>query len=154
MTAVQFLLRMRRFAYYAVASFVSVIVLYVAAAAVFLLFPANADVQAATLQTRIDNAAHVAPKVRIYVLSNGVHTDVVLPVKSDAFRKHNFCTYLMMLISLRSVGGMQNFICKRQAGRRSNSAPQYAHSWVPIKRCSTLSILRRASFQKGSFRLI
>ena len=85
MTAVQFLLRMRRFAYYAVASFVSVIVLYVSAAAVFLLFPANADVQAATLQTRIDNAAHVAPKVRIYVLSNGVHTDVVLPVKSDAF---------------------------------------------------------------------
>ena len=81
----QFLRRIRRFAFYGLTSFISVILIYVAVAGMFLLFPANADVRAPNIRTREDNAGRGAPKIRIYVLSNGVHTDVLLPVKSNAF---------------------------------------------------------------------
>ena len=74
MTVVKRLSRMLRFAGLGLAGFVALLLTYVAIALVFLLFPANSEVQ-----------IQVSPKIRIYVLNNGVHTDVVLPVKADAF---------------------------------------------------------------------
>jgi uncharacterized protein (TIGR02117 family) len=66
--------RILRFAGYGIAGFVTLVLIYVAIALIFLLFPANSEVQ---IQS--------SPRVRVYVLNNGVHTDVVLPVRADAF---------------------------------------------------------------------
>ncbi len=74
MTVVKRLSRILRFAGLGLAGFVALVLTYVAIALTFLLFPANSEMQ-----------IQASPKIRIYVLNNGVHTDVVLPVTADAF---------------------------------------------------------------------
>ena len=69
--------RVLRFAGFCVAAFVTLVLSYLVIAWLFLLFPANSDFDNAIA------AAPVASTVRVYVLNNGVHTDLVLPVDSD-----------------------------------------------------------------------
>jgi len=77
MTTMRPIVRVLRFAGFCFAALASIVLTYLAVALLFLLFPAN-SVVTSTLAT-----SQVESKVRIYVLNNGVHTDLVLPVISD-----------------------------------------------------------------------
>lgn len=67
-----------RFAGYCIAAIIGLVLSYLAIAWLFLLFPANVDFNTAIA------TEPAASTIRIYVLNNGVHTDLVLPVHADA----------------------------------------------------------------------
>ena len=66
--------RVLRFVGFCFAALATVVLSYMAVACLFLLFPANGDVESLLATSPVD------AKVRIYVLDNGVHTDLVLPI--------------------------------------------------------------------------
>ena len=72
------IMRAMRIAVFCVAALATILLSYVAIALLFLLFPANGDFKLAPAASLIE------PTVRIYVLDNGVHTDLVLPANSGA----------------------------------------------------------------------
>ena len=71
------IVRVLRFAGFCFAALATIVLSYLAVALLFLLFPANSDVKPTVATSQVEAS------VRIYVLNNGVHTDLVLPVISD-----------------------------------------------------------------------
>jgi uncharacterized protein (TIGR02117 family) len=71
---------LRRF-FFALLGFVALVGLYAATASALVLWPANAKPSNAIATA---NANAKAPEVQAWVLSNGVHTDLVFPVRSAA----------------------------------------------------------------------
>lgn len=71
------ILRLLRFTGFCLAGCVAIVLSYLAVALLFLLFPANSDVKPTLASSQVET------NVRIYVLDNGVHTDLVLPVISE-----------------------------------------------------------------------
>ena len=71
------MVRVLRFVGFCFAALATIVLSYLAVALLFLLFPDNSDVKPTVATSQVEAG------VRIYVLNNGVHTDLVLPVISD-----------------------------------------------------------------------
>jgi len=74
------ILRVLRFVGFCVAALGIIVLTYLAVALLFLLFPANGDFKPLLESSQAES--QVEAGVRIYVMDNGVHTDLVLPVAS------------------------------------------------------------------------
>ncbi len=71
-------MRLARFAGYCFLAVATLVLSYLAIAWMFLLFPGNRDFKTSVATSQNEST------VRVYVLNNGVHTDLVLPVNANA----------------------------------------------------------------------
>jgi hypothetical protein len=74
----------------------------------------------------INKAAKPINEVPIYIMTNGVHTDIVVPVRTDQIDWNKEVKYTYTDLkdratrSLHSDGGIKDFICKRLNGLTSS----------------------------------
>jgi len=74
------------------------------------------------------NKEHIKGEIEVYILSNGVHTDVVVPVKTDVIDGTVFSiqlglrTIVVKPSTLLLVGAIEGFILRPPHGPISSSA--------------------------------